>query len=629
MSGIAGIVYNDGRAVNQQLLRQMTGAIAFRGPDAQEIWSFGGAGLGHALLRTSTKYSSERQPASLDHQTWITADARLDAREELIEALKAQGEQSSTQSPDCELLLHAYAAWGEDCVEHIQGDFVFAIWDGRRRELFCACDHFGIRTLYFAELGNCLIFSNTLECVRMHPEVSDRLNDAAIADFLMFGLNYDAKTTSFADIERLPAAHTLQWTAKGLKRRRYWMPPTDGQIRYQRRAEYVEHFSELLKEAVADRLPAESAGISLSGGLDSSSVAAVACELRKERFPSLKLHTFTTAASRAEKGGDLGAASIVAKALDIPIHVRTLEGRAPFEGWDDGRVRWPEPMEDPLAGGTLSEFEEIAKETRVVFSGEGSDNLMEFEMWPHIRALWRERRIARLGFDLGEHIVSRFREPDGLRGPLRRLGGVIGRQYPRGPIPIWLNADLVKRLQLRDRWENPLQEISWRAHPVHPKAYGSLSLPQWSYLFQHENPGTTRQPVEVRYPFLDLRIVNFLLGIPALPWFFRKHILREAMRRRLPEKIRMRAKRPPRESSIAAALQEAAAKGIHESQCGSEIRRFVDVKRLAGQQQSGDLEETLLRLRPVCLSYWLQLLSQIGYKIAAGAGHAEAKGARD
>src|SRR5690348_177908 len=88
--------------------------------------------------------------------------------------------------------------------------------------------------------------------------------------------------------------------------------------------------------------------------------------------------------------------------------------------------------------------------------------------------------------------------------------------------------------------------------------------------------------------------------------------------------FRSRAKRPPRESSIAASLQEAATKGIDRAQFGSEVRRFVDAKRLVGPQQSGDLEETLLRLRPICLSYWLQSLSRIGYKMAAGTSHAEA-----
>ncbi|HKW88706.1 MAG TPA: asparagine synthase-related protein [Candidatus Acidoferrales bacterium] len=628
MSGIAGIVFNDGRTVNQHLLRQLTTSLAFRGPDAQEFWTFGGAGLGHTLLRTCQEDNREKQPASLDRQTWITADARLDAREELIEALKARGEQASPQTPHCKLLLHAYRTWGEDCVEHIQGDFVFAIWDGRRQKLFCACDHFGIKTLYFAELGDCLVFSNTLECVRAHPEVSNRLNDAAIADFLLFGLNYDPETTSFADIRRLPPAHTLRWSAEGLMCRRYWAPPTEGHIRYRRRAEYVEHFGDLLKEAVADRLPFDRAGILLSGGLDSSSVATMACELRRERFPGLKLHAFTTASSSGERDSDLAAARTVAQGLQIPIHVRSVGGKAPFKGWDDGSVSWAEPMEDPLAGETCSEFEEISKETRVVLSGEGSDNLMEFEMWPHIRILWHERRIAQLGFDLAEHVISRFRAPDGLAGPLRRIGRSVRRRQPRAELPLWLKGDLVKRLELRGRWENPLADIPWKSHAVHPRAYGSLFLPQWTYLFQHENGGVTRQPVEVRYPFLDLRVVSFLLGMPTLPWFFRKHILREATRGKLPEEIRMRAKRPPRESSIAAMLQESTVKDIGQARSGSELCRFVNARRLTGTEEHEDLEQTLLGLRPVCLSYWLQSVSRIGYKMPVGAGHAEEKGVR-
>ncbi|HEV2299761.1 MAG TPA: asparagine synthase-related protein [Candidatus Acidoferrales bacterium] len=624
MSGIVGIVYNDGRAVNRQLLRHLTQSLAFCGPDAQEVWTFGCAGLGHTLLRSCPQDRHERQPASLDQQTWIAADARLDAREELVEALRAQGHESSLITLDCELLLHAYAAWGEDCVEHVLGDFVFVIWDGRRQKLFCACDHFGIKTLYFAELRNCLVFSNTLECVRLHPDVSDRLNEAAIADFLLFGLNYDKGTTSFVDIRRLPPAHTLQWSTEGLECRRYWMPPTDGHIRYRRRSEYVEHFSELLKKAVADRLPADSAGIFLSGGLDSSSLAATACELRGEKFPELKLHAFTTTLSDDGRDSDLAAARVVAKALQIPLHTTSLEGAGPFDGWDDARIRWPEPIDDPFARGIFAEFREIASETRVVFSGEGSDNLMEFEMWPRIRMLWRGGQIGQLATDIAEHAVRRIRAPDGLRGPLRRMGRLIGRRKPRAIIPAWLSSEMVSRLELRSRWENPSLESLKTPHPVHPRGYESLFLPHWRRMFMNESPEVTRQPVEVRYPFLDLRLAEFLLAIPAMPWFFRKHLMREAMRGRLPESIRMRAKRPLRRDPLISAMRKGGAGLFEGFSPAEELSRYVNTKALPSIWKATGGELTESNLRPWCLNFWLKSCKRIGYKIAQEAGLAEA-----
>src|SRR6266851_4305018 len=153
MSGIVGIVNPDGAPVDRHLLQQMTEAMAFRGPDAKEIWSQGSVGFGHAMLRTTHESVHERQPASLDGKVWITADARVDARAELITKLESKGQIKAKAATDAELILHAYHVWGEECVEHLLGDFVFAIWDGRRRRLFCARDHFGVKPLYYAQVG--------------------------------------------------------------------------------------------------------------------------------------------------------------------------------------------------------------------------------------------------------------------------------------------------------------------------------------------------------------------------------------------------------------------------------------------------------------------------------------------
>src|SRR2546427_7485193 len=119
MSGIAGILNLDGAPVDRRLLQRMTEFMAFRGPEALEIWSDGAVGLGHAMLRTSCEAERERQPASLDGQAWITADARLDGRAELIEKLQTCGRSGLDSASDAELLLHSYHAWGDACVEHL------------------------------------------------------------------------------------------------------------------------------------------------------------------------------------------------------------------------------------------------------------------------------------------------------------------------------------------------------------------------------------------------------------------------------------------------------------------------------------------------------------------------------
>ncbi len=194
MSGFVGIVNLDGAPVDRVLLERMTRSLVFRGPDACEVWAEGAVGFGHTMLRTTHEAANERQPATLDGRLWITADARIDGRAGLIEKLQAKSGAArgvSLSTPDAELILHAYDVWGDGCVEHLLGDFSFAIWDASRRRLFCARDQMGVKPFFYAHVGSCVVFSNTLECVRQHPLVSDRLNDLAIADFLLFDMHQD------------------------------------------------------------------------------------------------------------------------------------------------------------------------------------------------------------------------------------------------------------------------------------------------------------------------------------------------------------------------------------------------------------------------------------------------------
>ena len=258
----------------------MTSFMAFRGPDAQEIWIDGNVGFGHALLKTTDESEHERQPFTLDGRVWIVADARVDARRELVPQLKAHGHENlSPDAPDVELILRAYQIWGENCVEHLLGDFAFAIWDGPQQRLFCARDHLGVKPFFYAHLGQKLIFSSSLDCIRQHPAVSDRLNDLAIADFLLFDLNQDLATTSFADIQRIPPAHSAKWSADGHATAPLLDPPHRRAGFIPQVEDYVDRFKELLDQAVDDRLRTKKICVFMSGGLDSPTLAATACRL--------------------------------------------------------------------------------------------------------------------------------------------------------------------------------------------------------------------------------------------------------------------------------------------------------------------------------------------------------------
>ncbi len=525
----------------------------------------------------------------------------------LVAELRGRGRNARIACSDSELLLHAYDAWGEQCLGHLMGDFAFGLWDARRQQLFCACDHFGIRHLYFSQSDSYFVFSNTLDCVRLHPGVSDRLNDAAICDFLLFGLNYDGGTTSFADVQRLPRAHWLRWFANGQEVREYWRPPTDGEIRYKQREEYVEHFKELLKKAVADRIRADSAGILLSGGLDSSSVAAVCKETGKSKGHPRELHAFTvTNENLADTDGP--AARTVADALRIPIHCSSVSNAPLFEGWGPDGVRWPEPVDSPLASSMLTQFREIAGYAAVLLSGEGCDNLMICEPGQHLRRLWRQRRRTQAALDATKHAVARLRAPDGLRGPLRRIYRLLSSSVSKPSFPEWLNPDLVEELHLKARWSNPVPGIRWNEHPQHPRGYGSLFYPQWRYMFERQDPAYTRAAVEVRYPFLDLRLVAYLLAIPAMPWFFRKFLLREAMRGRLPEKIRKRPKTPLPRDPVVEAFRRAQKPVLLKPSIATDLGRYVKTSCILSPRGEGCTDAADSNVLPWCLNFWLEAL---------------------
>ena len=149
MSGFVAMVNLDGSPIDARLLHRMTEYLRFRGPDDCGVQIAGPVGLGHALLRVTDESTHEHQPFTLDGRRWIVADARVDAREDLIATLRGCGQRPlHADAIDAELILCAYSAWGQDCAAHLLGDFAFAVWDGVERRLVCARDHLGVKPLF-------------------------------------------------------------------------------------------------------------------------------------------------------------------------------------------------------------------------------------------------------------------------------------------------------------------------------------------------------------------------------------------------------------------------------------------------------------------------------------------------
>jgi asparagine synthase (glutamine-hydrolysing) len=404
-----------------------------------------------------------------------------------------------------------------------------------------------------------------------------------------------------------------------LKIGRYWALPTDGRIRYARADDYVEHFQALLKEAVADRLRTDRVGILLSGGLDSSSVAAVAKEMSRKSGQTTDIRAYTTVFNTSVPDEEGRYSKETGNFLGIPIEFQVLDKAELFEGWDDPELSLPEPLDNALFASSLESYRNISADCRVLLSGEGSDNLMDFQMWPYAGDLRRRGEWRRLFTEVANYAWIR---PFPWRGIRARFLKLFGKEPHMPVFPEWLAADFAARMKLQARWEEwgkhpnlPLE------HPILPKAHASFSLPQWTHMFEQENAGVTHFPVETRYPFLDLRIVNYLLALPPFPWFFQKMLLREAMAGRIPETVRMRPKTPVQGDPLAAQLQRSGAKRLEQMHWSKDLDRYIDRSELSLTRGKISAEQISTKMRPHCLNIWLQSARGVRYRMHAEAGN--------
>ena len=348
MSGIVGLLNLDGSPVDANLLHRMTEYLAFRGPDGQRERVMHNVGFGHTLLETSEESKEEEQPFTLDGRRWIVADARVDARQDLITELRARTqEEIAADATDVELILRAYSVWGVECVTHLLGDFTFAVWDAPRQHLFCARDQLGVKPFFYAQLGHTVAISNTLDCIRLHPAVSRDLNEQAIADFLLFGANREENSTSFRAISRLPPAHSITWSNATPRLRRYWTLPIEEPIHFRSADEYSERFLELLQAALRDRLRTRRVGVLMSGGLDSPTLAAVAASLLRECSSDFSLQAITSVYDRLIPDEERYYAGLVADHVRIPIRYDVRDDETSIANWDDVSVHTPEPVANP------------------------------------------------------------------------------------------------------------------------------------------------------------------------------------------------------------------------------------------------------------------------------------------
>ena len=321
MSGIAGIVRFDGGSIEPGQIERMASAMAHRGPDGIDCCARGSVAFVHCMLRTTPESLEETQPLTNEDQSLVLVmDGRIDNWEELRDKLLTQNARLRTRA-DPELVLRAYEFWGQDCLDHIDGDFAFVIWDARRREAFCARDRMGANPFYYHWDGRRFAFASELHAILSLPWISEELNEGMLAEIISREEN-SRDETLWKGIYRLVAARCMLVTSEGTRSREYWTPNLTAEIRYKRLEDYAEHYRSLLFESVRRQSRSHKPlACHVSGGLDSSAVFAVGEQLRRDgRLLSPGLEGYSLHFGDRSAADEIGYARAVGKHLGREIH---------------------------------------------------------------------------------------------------------------------------------------------------------------------------------------------------------------------------------------------------------------------------------------------------------------------
>lgn len=594
MSGFVVSVNGDGAPVDGALLERMTRSLAHRGPDALRIHSGGCCGIGHTLNVVSTDEQNDAAQFSVASNLWLSGDFRLDDRETLISALGGKVDAVASNASDGALVLAAYRAFGTDCVKHLRGDFAFAIWDLEKNRLFLARDQFGIKPLFYACGNGTFCAASSLDALRLLPFVSSDLDDQAMVEFLAMGLLTSADKSAFADIHRLPPGHAMTFEKGNLRSWRYWSLAAPGEIRYRQADQYLEHFREVMQRSVDDRVRGDSVGIHLSGGIDSGVVAASVRNSPK----AVSMRGYTVVFDHLIRDEERRFASSTARYLGFPLEFLSADAFLPYARWD----RTPEPIHDPFYFNQRTQYRDLMAHSRVALSGHGGDELM---LGSYVADLYGRLPPSRILKDLLTCLfLHRVRPPFGVRTVWRRRrrGPTPGRLPPR-----WIRRELVAKFDLEQRVGTLSADWGSSPHPVRPQAFRHFASPLWPAILEQEDANFTGFPVAVRYPFFDLRVVEFLLALPPLPWCVDKFIARQAMKNLLPDSVRHRRKAPVAEDILSAHLRSRNGRRAAAVTIPPALSCYIDINALPPVEQLLNSADALwLRMAPVSLGLWLE-----------------------
>jgi len=556
MCGIAGFVTDEPAWQSAGVLERMTEAIRHRGPDDSGFYIDAPALLGHRRLSIVDLSTGHQPMTNEDGTLWIVFNGEIFNHAGLRPDLEKAGHRYQSRC-DTETILHAYEEHGADCVQHLRGMFAFAIWDSRRGTLFCARDRLGIKPLYYFWDGRLFAFASEIKALLQHPGISAAFESSLLPEYLAFGYTSGDRTL-FSGIQRLMPGHTLTWRrhegAPRMETARYWEIPRVARKERRDEREWVAECRARLEETVRMRLMSDvPLGMFLSGGVDSSAIAALMKRMRSE-----PVKTFAVG-YRESEFSELAYARQVAEAIGVDHHevvigAEDFFGALPELVWhEDEPVTWPSSVSLYFVSRLAAE------EVKVVLTGEGSDELFggysRYNFYEVNRKWLAWYRL--LPKFLRRQVRARIADFPLISAALRRKlqHTFLGRGEELESLYLdnfycAFSAEAAERLLAAPAGASVYDGFlrHWSADPEMSTLEKMLWADQHTYLVEllmKQDQMSMACSIESRVPFLDHPLVEFAAGVPdgmKLHNGTGKYILKRAVEDLLPHDIVHRKK---------------------------------------------------------------------------------------
>jgi asparagine synthase (glutamine-hydrolysing) len=347
------------------------------------------------------------------------------------------------------------------------------------------------------------------------------------------------------------------------------------------------------------------ATISLSGGLDSTTLAACAVSLRKVNLAknNAELRSVSVDFLPLFADQETALASEFARALNLPCDLLHLGEYLPYQGWSD--LPLPEPLADPYALLPLLQSRHMAERSRVMFSGMGCDELLRLQAYPYLKYLTTTGRPLAAASAVFRYMLAEKKLPPLGAGIRTGLLALAGKKRNDFFYPPWIKPEFARRLQLEERWRE-FSAIANSPHPYNPRGYLDMNDLSVGSILENSDATWTGCNAELRIPFLDRRLVRFVLRLPPIPWAMDKYLIRRSQTGILPDAIRLRPKTPVLHDVL---LHQIAAKKWSPLQLDMSpgiLETVVDWPLLMNVLSRSIDESLYLHLRPFSLLYWLK-----------------------